>query len=388
MGGIRLFISLPFALAIALVGCSSEPPKPTTDPAVIAALAPACSGHAVTAAGAIETSGATNHLVLLGTGGATFEMSDWLPAAWSPPTLADAELVACAPTSPTKTVLEVCPYIGSDITRYGAVSNFTVFEAATASRLATFTITAEPRECAPTENADLTVLEGTIDADLVTAYLTGLVEHGVFIDPNGPGWSPGPDWTPGPGQTSEPSRPGQAVELRQALADGRVSVTGTGDGLQSLDLQLTSQTGVDLEVTIEAGTLLEPRAGGTQRMVVTQTQTEWLAAYDSTTASLDVACVEMHQDQPTGDDSFHVLPEPTTGDLTLLLKAPEFNDASDRVQQFAVWTITNNPRRNDYVGLKSGFDIFGSGPDDEEIGAIRDLFDAAGIDTGSYRALH
>jgi len=62
-------------------------------------------------------------------------------------------------------------------------------------------------------------------------------------------------------------------------------------------------------------------------------------------------------------------------------------DADGRVQQFAVWTITNNPKRNGYVGLTSGFSVFGSGPDDEEIDAIRHLFDMADIDMGKYRAL-
>jgi hypothetical protein len=116
-------------------------------------------------------------------------------------------------------------------------------------------------------------------------------------------------------------------------------------------------------------------------------QTVTLAANATVDVTLDVACAEMHQDQPTGDDTFHVLNEPPQADLVRLLQAPEFGDETGRVQQFAVWTITNNPRRNYYVGLTSGFDIFGTGPDDEEIAAIRDLFDAAAIDTDKYRAL-
>jgi hypothetical protein len=95
----------------------------------------------------------------------------------------------------------------------------------------------------------------------------------------------------------------------------------------------------------------------------------------------------MHQEMPTGDDTFRVLDDPPQADLVRLLQLPEFRAESERVQQFAVWTITNNPRRNDYVGLTSGFSPFGTGPDDDEIAAIRVLFDAAGIDIGKYRAL-
>jgi hypothetical protein len=122
-------------------------------------------------------------------------------------------------------------------------------------------------------------------------------------------------------------------------------------------------------------------------MVVLEAQTVSLAAYATADVTLHVACAEMHQVQPTSDDTFRVLDDPPQADLVRLLQLPEFRDESGRVQQFAVWTITNNPRRNGYVGLTSGFDIFGSGPDDDEIDAIRELFETAGIDTDKYRAL-
>jgi hypothetical protein len=122
-------------------------------------------------------------------------------------------------------------------------------------------------------------------------------------------------------------------------------------------------------------------------MVVLEAQTVSLAANATAEITLDVACAEMHQDQPTGYDTFRVLDDRPQADLVRLLELPEFRDQTGRVQQFAVWTITNNPKRNGYVGLTSGFDVFGSGPDDEEIAAIRDLFDSAGIDISKYRAL-
>jgi hypothetical protein len=394
MRGIRFVTCLVFGLSVGLVGCDSQPPAPTIDPGIVAALAPACSGNAVPGAGYVATSGSPlNHLVLLDSTGHPFDMSRWLPVEWQPTSLSDAEIVACAAAAPVRSVLEVCPYTGSDITRYEVMQPYEVVEAGSGRNLAFFQIVADPRECGATEEASLTELEGVIDAEMVTSHLIGFIEHGRFIDPDAPGASinPGKSSEPGqttkPGQTTEPTGSAEAVELRQALADSRVSVAGTGDGLQSLDLELNSEVDVDLDVTIEAGTLLEPRVNGTQTMVVTAQQVVYLVARGSATASLDVACVEMHQEQPTGDDRFHVLSDQPANDLLLLLAAPDFSEATGRVQQFAVWTITNNPKRNGYVGLTSGFDVFGSGPDDEEIAAIRDLFDAADIDMGKYRAL-
>lgn len=393
MRGLRLFIAALFGLSVALAGCESQPPQPTLDPSVAVALAPACAGHAVSGAGTLNTSGtAPNHLVLLNADGTTSDKGWWLPNEWAPRTLADAELVACWQTEPERTVLEVCPYIGSDITRYAMSRDVTVLAALSASTVADFTITAQPRSCSPTENADLTELEGFIEPALVVAHLATLVDRGRFVDPDpegrfDPDWTPGPDTTAVPVKTDEPTDPNQEAELRQALTDGLVSVTGTGDGLQSLDLSLTSEVDFDLDVSIEVGTQLEPRVRGTQLMVVLEAQTVTLAANATADVTLEVACAEMHQDQPTGDDTFHVLDAPPQADLVRLLQIPEFRVESDRVQQFAVWTVTNNPGRNGYVGLTSGFDIFGSGPNDAEIDAIRALFDTAGIDTDKYRAL-
>jgi hypothetical protein len=70
-----------------------------------------------------------------------------------------------------------------------------------------------------------------------------------------------------------------------------------------------------------------------------------------------------------------------------LLAVPTFGEQPFRVDQFAIWTVIENPRRHDYVHLGTAFEIIGSGPSDEELGTIRDLFEEAGIDPADYRAL-
>lgn len=389
-----------FIAAWASAGCGGGTDQPTFDQSLIATLAPACVGHSVAGAGSVATSGGSlNHVAILDTSGQAFAWTEWVPAEWRPASLSDTELVTCVTPEPVREVLEVCPYNGSDITRYSETRSFTVVEPSSGEQVAQFLIVAEPRECRSSEDASLTELVGTIDESMVNAHLARLVEHGVFVDPDVPGSSAEPGQTGKPGQTSEPGatgKPGQtntpdvsgrAVELRQALQQGLVSVTGSGDGLQSLDLELTSEVSESLSVTIEPGTMVDPAARATQTMVVVAESVVELKPMAIESISLDVACAQMHQDQPTGDDAFTVRMAEPEADLMRLLGVPEFTAETFRVQQFAVWTITNDPRRNDYVGLTSGFEIFGSGPSDEEFASITTLFESAGIDTDKYRGL-
>ena len=101
--------------------------------------------------------------------------------------------------------------------------------------------------------------------------------------------------------------------------------------------------------------------------------------------SVSVACANMELDAPGENDALVMSSIPAQGDLVALLGLSRFGDETFRVQQFAIWTITDNPSRDGYVGL--GSFGFGSGPSDEEILTIRVLFEAAGISTEKYRAL-
>ena len=75
----------------------------------------------------------------------------------------------------------------------------------------------------------------------------------------------------------------------------------------------------------------------------------------------------------------------STANLRALVNAPSFAEADFRVQQFAVWTLTDNPTRTGYVGI--GSLGVGSGPDADELAEIKALFKEAGIDPSKYRAL-
>lgn len=178
--------------------------------------------------------------------------------------------------------------------------------------------------------------------------------------------------------------PETEVDLVSAQRSGLVRVAGRGHGLQSLELELELEVVQPVRLTIEAGTVFRPSAAGTQTMVLTKSRTVKLEAdRPELRLTLDAACAEMHADTPGSDDTFTLEAAPT-GDLAKLLATPAFSDSGFRVRQFAVWTITDNPSRHGYVGL--GSFGFGSGPSDEELEEIRNLFRQAGIPRGKYRA--
>jgi hypothetical protein len=183
---------------------------------------------------------------------------------------------------------------------------------------------------------------------------------------------------------TEPAGP-RPVELAEALASGLVVMTADGRNLQQLELSLDSLADESLTVVVPAGSLFKPGASGTQSMLVISAAWVILEPGAHSDVTLDVACAAMHRDTPGSGDSFTLATKPIKADLAKLLATPGFPAAGFRVQQFAIWTITNDPARDGYVGLGT-FGV-GSGPSDAEIREIKALFREAGIDTGSYRAL-
>jgi len=177
-----------------------------------------------------------------------------------------------------------------------------------------------------------------------------------------------------------------SVELRQALAEALAQATITGQGLERIDLILESLSEQPLEISIQAGTIFLAQTGGTQDMVVRRPQVVELPSQGSKeTLTLSVACASMELNAPEESDDFTVSTAPVPEDLIKLLNLPAFLEEPFRVQQFAIWTITDNPPHGGYVGL--GYFGAGSGPSDEEMQTIRALFQQAGIPTERYQAL-
>ncbi len=185
--------------------------------------------------------------------------------------------------------------------------------------------------------------------------------------------------------TSTTTQPPQEVELTAAKNQGIIEFTVYGlSTIDSIQLKLTSKSSLSLDIVVLPGTMF--LAGtGIQNMVVIKREVVLLLPNSNKTINIDAACMNMHLDVPGTTDSFGIGTTPIPDDLIKLLALEDFSQSTFRVQQFAIWTITDNPKRNDYVGIGS-FGI-GFGPDDEEIAAIKELFQKAGISISKYQAL-
>ena len=194
--------------------------------------------------------------------------------------------------------------------------------------------------------------------------------------------APRPSPTPAP--TPEPSP--ATIELIKAVSNGQVLVKGTGHGLQWLDVTLTSKERFPLVVVINQGTLFDAAAERTQSMVVIARRIVDLEAGASVPVQLDVACADMKKDTPDRNDRFSLHQGSVPKELVRLTRLPAFADQPFRLQQFAIWTITDNPARSGYVGLGTAGGS-SSGPSLAELKAIAALFRAAQIEPADYRAL-
>lgn len=190
--------------------------------------------------------------------------------------------------------------------------------------------------------------------------------------------------TTSPTQAATPSP--ISVELSEALSRGLVQVIGSGDGMESVSVTLESKSNNPLEVIIPIGTIFHALSSGTQSMVAREKVTIRLEPQGSRQSiSIDAACANMYLDAPEESDKFTIRKTAASEDLTRLLTLPGFRSEDFRVQQFAIWTITDNPGRDEYAGI-GDFGV-GEGPTKDEVQTIRTLFERAGIPAKQYRAL-
>ena len=175
----------------------------------------------------------------------------------------------------------------------------------------------------------------------------------------------------------------QRIDLLSAIDAGLVEAQPTGNGLQSVRLTLTSKAGHPLDIDIEPGTVFASRSGGVQSMVSRASRTASLSPGASTDVTVDAACANMNLRTPSSSNSFDIKGS-GNADLNSLLALSALSRESFRVQQFAIWTLTDNPTRAGFVGLGTGG--AGSGPSDDEINSIRSLFQRAGVNPANYRA--
>lgn len=174
------------------------------------------------------------------------------------------------------------------------------------------------------------------------------------------------------------------VTLQQALTDGLVVASITGNGLSQINLTLKPNVDLNLEVEIEPGTMFISGSEGVQNMVLRQEEIVYLKPELEVSVELEVSCANMELKMPEYTDIFTIGETLANEDLLLLLKTEEFLFQDLEVQQFAIWTITDNPS-DPYSYVAIEMDGYAHYPQDFQIQIIKELFEEAGIDTGKYR---
>lgn len=176
------------------------------------------------------------------------------------------------------------------------------------------------------------------------------------------------------------------IDLAEAAAKGLVIVTINGNGLDLVKITLESKSPNPLNLTISSGLILQAQSNTTQSLVVRDKREVSLNEQQKAqTVTVPVVSLSMHLAPPQSQDTFVIAKLTLPPDLVKLLNLPDFSKEPFRVQQFAIWTLTDNPARKDYA--KVGSTSTASGPDSSEIQRIRMLFGKATISITGYQGL-
>ncbi len=177
------------------------------------------------------------------------------------------------------------------------------------------------------------------------------------------------------------------IELTDALSRGLVRANASGSGLQSVTLELESVTTEPLGIVVPALTLFRAISSEVQDMLAIMPEYSY-AVLESIGSKkvldIPVVCANMNLRMPEEADTFRIEGPSLSEDLVKLHQETEFHWASVRVEQFAIWVITDNPSRSGFVALRSA-EPKATGPSGEEIEEMREIFEAADIDTAKYR---
>jgi hypothetical protein len=177
------------------------------------------------------------------------------------------------------------------------------------------------------------------------------------------------------------------IDLREAIELGLLTTEVRGVSLERIEVEfeVSAELEDSIEMSITPGTMFLAPSPDLQTMVVRQEIIMFLNPKQELSVELKVACANMTLKAPEGGETYIVQIEPPAEELRKLLGLPEFQDSSFRLQQFAIWTITDNPSSGGYVGLGVGDQ--GSPPSRDELAQIRQWFEQAGIEVANYSGL-
>ncbi len=186
----------------------------------------------------------------------------------------------------------------------------------------------------------------------------------------------------------------ESYELREGLEVGIFRLVEVqGRSLDSISVRFECSTGRPVRVTFDPGTLFTPTTDGTSAMVILSHEVVLNYRNCLPGAVLRAAAVGMNgMRTPNRNDQFTLAPYNASEEVTRLVALEAILQASSRVQQYAVWTVTQNPT-SQYRYTRIGQGSIGapvtvtSGPSDGELLQVRALLENAGFDPENYFVL-
>ncbi|MBS1819336.1 MAG: hypothetical protein JSU08_15485 [Acidobacteria bacterium] len=142
-------------------------------------------------------------------------------------------------------------------------------------------------------------------------------------------------------------------DLLDLLQQGKVELSASGNGIESVSVTVSARTAYPLQVEIPAGLLFVPADRSDQTMMTTESTTVRLVVGSPSSATVPVACTNWAKDVPDKADRMTVR---RVSNQNLAFVAPLLAKSSQYpVRQAMVWIMSDNTNYHDLGKLIQGF---------------------------------
>ena len=175
------------------------------------------------------------------------------------------------------------------------------------------------------------------------------------------------------------------LTLAQAIDQRLLDLSFQGVDLLQVVADVRRLPDRPLRLALMPGTLLTPANADSryQAVIVREKRVLQIPAKGlAVRFRIPVLALSMSRDIPTG---IALRPSNATADKAILalLAKPSFPQLRPAMQQYAVWTLTDNPAFDEFVGIYSGNGRVE--PNRQDVAALAQVFRDAGLDTTKYR---
>jgi len=183
--------------------------------------------------------------------------------------------------------------------------------------------------------------------------------------------------TPIPPKPTPEAGPQHIVDLVEQVL---ITVGVRGAGIDTLTIQIQSNTDDPLKIEIPSGTYFVADIASSQNMVIRYSVTLPIKPHEALEKKVDAACANLHRDQPGEKDTFSIRRAPEQPELSKLMTELDSAGVDFNIEQAAVWIVTDDATYVD-LGILVGGIGFSSRTINENV-AVRAmlLVEQAGID--------